>query len=649
MTNENKKRAFTLWPLVAAAVLVGVAVGAVVGLSPELPQIRSLETYRPAALTRVLAIDRSVLAEIYGERRDPVPLSQIPRHLTEAVIAIEDQSFFEHRGVDIKAIVRAAVRNVSAGKYVEGASTITQQLAKTLFLTPEKTLKRKVHEALLALQLERRYTKQEILQLYLNQIYFGSGAYGVASAARIFFGKTLDQLTLAECALIAAMPRAPSRYSPLNHPELAVERRNIVLRTMRNTGMISEARYKSARDEPLKLAETSAQGAKLAPHFVQFVQQQLEASLGSSQLYRSGLTIFTTLKPDFQVAAEDALLAGLEAVDKRTGRVGVQGALICLDPASGAIWALVGGRNFEQSAFDRATMALRQPGSAFKPIVYACAIHSGHNQNEIILDAPVVYSGGTSGAQWRPQNFSPRFSGAVTLREALARSINIPAVKLLDQLGPGKVIAFARELGITTELDPNLSLALGSSAVTLMDLTGAYGAFINQGKRSEPFGIIKVVDDQGRTVFANQPRRSVVMLPATAAVVADMLRAVVTEGTARQAREIGFAVAGKTGTSNDFKDALFIGFSPRALAGVWVGRDDAQSIGRGETGGRAALPIWMSFMAVIHGDRQVGDFVRPDSVVVLPIDPKSGQLADPKNRSARMMLFKADELPPNLR
>ncbi len=622
--------------------------GAVVGLSPDLPQIRSLETYRPAALTRVLAIDRNVLAEFYGERRDPVPLSQIPRHLTEAVIAIEDQSFFQHRGVDLKAIVRAAVRNIGAGKYVEGASTITQQLAKTLFLTPEKTLARKVREALLALQLERRYTKQEILQLYLNQIYLGSGAYGVASAAKTFFGKPLDQLTLAESALIAAMPRAPSRYSPLNHPELALERRNIVLRSMLNVGLISQEQYRIASEEALHLAEGPVQTAAQAPYFVQDVQQRLESLLGPNQLYQGGLTIYTTLRPDYQAAAESALEAGVEMVETRTGRAGVQGALICLDPASGAIWALVGGRDFSQSAFDRVTMAQRQPGSAFKPIVYAYAIHSGHAQNEIILDAPVVYPGGVGGRQWRPQNFSQSYHGAVTLREALARSINIPAIKLLDQLGPDNVIAFARQLGIEADMAPNLSLALGSSAMTLMELTSAYGTFVNQGKRSQPFGIIKVTDAQGRTVFANQPHRTVAMSPATAAIVTDMLQAVVEEGTARKARDIGFVVAGKTGTSNDFKDALFVGYSPRALTGVWLGRDDAQSLGRGETGGRAALPIWMRFMAEIHGDRHAGAFAWPDSVMAVPIDPKSGQRAPITDPKARTMLFDADNLPARL-
>ena len=420
-----------------------------------------------------------------GERRDLIPFKEIPQHLKAGLLATEDRKFYQHSGIDIKGIFRAVVKNLRAGEYVEGASTITQQLTKTLFLSPEKTLQRKIREALLALQLERRYTKDEIFELYLNQVYFGSGAYGVASAARTYFDKPARNLTLPECALLAAMPRAPSRYSPLVNEPLALKRRNVVLKQMAHTGVISPDEYQKAISTPFSPPERTRNG-KRAPYFVDFVKDGLEKQLGSRLLYKGGLTITTTLSMARQTIAEGVLQQGLEDLDGRTmgtiaseGAQKVQGALVALDVTSGAMVAMIGGRNYPASAFNRAVSGKRQPGSAFKPFVYALAVENGIPQNRLILDAPVVYKGVDQGKDWQPQNFSKTYAGETTLRTALALSLNIPAVRLIEQLGPTAVTIFARKLGIASPLAANLSLALGTSEVSLLELTAAYAVFAN--------------------------------------------------------------------------------------------------------------------------------------------------------------------------
>ncbi|MBC8198932.1 MAG: penicillin-binding protein 1A [Desulfobacterales bacterium] len=643
MESKNRNKAFILFILIAGVVFGAIA-GAIFAITSDFPQIRSLETYRPPAVTRIYSADKKVLAELFVEKRDPVPLKDIPFFLKEAIVATEDRNFYQHSGVDLKGILRAAIKDILAREFVEGASTITQQLAKTLFLTSKKTLMRKIKEAVLSFQLERRYTKDEILQMYLNQVYFGSGAYGVESAARIFFGKAAKDLGLSECALIAAMPKAPSRYSPLINKELALKRRDIVLKQMKDTGIITASVCDKALKEPVVLGKQNRKESG-AGYFVEYVKSSLEEVIGSSRLYKGGLTVYTTLSFKLQKAAEDAVANGLIALEARMKSRGIkdpypQGALIALDVRTGGILAMVGGRDFSKSPFNRAVSARRQPGSAFKPIVYAYAIEQGFPQSMMILDAPVAFKGAENGKDWTPENFSGEYMGEITLRTALAVSENIPAVRLTEMLGPNSVARFGRSLGIESPFSPDLSLALGTSETTLIDLTSAYAVFPNRGERIEPFGVTEVLDGSGRVVWQVKPQKRAVMSRAGAAIMTDMLSSVIQEGTGRKARVIRYPVAGKTGTTNQYKDALFIGFSPSMAAGVWVGRDVYKTLGNLETGARAALPIWIEFMTQALADSAFQYFDIPDNVVKVRIDPITGLRASDNSTHTTTALFK---------
>ena len=647
------KSKLSIFLLLIAGGLCGTVAGAFFAFTHDLPQIRSLENFRPDAVTRIYSSDKVVLAELFIEKREPVSLAAIPRFLKDALVATEDRKFYKHSGVDLKGIARAIIKDIRAGEFVEGASTITQQLAKTLFLTPRKTLVRKIKEAILAFQLERRYTKDEILELYLNQVYFGSGAYGVQSAAKIFFGKPVNDLSLAECALVAGMPKSPSRYSPLINPHLAIKRRNIVLMQMRDTDIISETEYQQALKEPLHTKGRKFMQVK-APYFVEYVKKKLENELGSTRLYKGGLTVFTTLDFRLQLAAENAVSHGLDAlVDRKQlhqiADLDLQGALISIDLTSGGILSMVGGKDFYTNRFNRATMALRQPGSAFKPFVYAYAIEQGYAQNNKILDAPVIYKGAQNGKDWKPENFSLDYKGEMTLRRALAISQNIPAVRMLEMLGPYAVVQFAHQLGIKSPLSSDLSLALGSSEVTLLDLTSAYSTFPNKGEKIKPLGVLEVVDRQGRVIWREKPQRRLVMSRAGAAIVTNMLEGVINEGTGRKARILGRAVAGKTGTSNDYKDALFIGFSPSIITGVWVGRDMGGSLGEKETGARAALPIWIDFMQAVFEKKLHQYFDIPDDISQIRMDPMTGLAQPQDSKKSVMALFKKGTEPDNFR
>jgi penicillin-binding protein 1A len=639
----NKNKIMFVLVLIVA-VICGSLAGAFFAFTHDLPQIRSLENFKPDAVTRIYSADKVVLAELFIEKREPVSLKTIPRLLKAAMVATEDRKFYKHSGVDLKGIARAIIKDIKAGEFVEGASTITQQLSKTLFLTPRKTLVRKIKEAILAFQLERRYTKDEILELYLNQVYFGSGAYGVESAAKIFFGKSVKDLSLAECALVAGMPKSPSRYSPLVNPDLAIKRRNTVLRQMRDTDIISDAAYQQAVKEAHYTNGHRLNQSK-APYFVEYIKKSLEDELGSTRLYKGGLSVFTTLDSRLQAAAEKAVTDGLAALTDRMqhaqiGEPAPEAALISIDLTTGGILAMVGGKDYYTSRFNRASMALRQPGSAFKPFVYAYAIEQGFAQNKRILDAPVVYRGAQDGDDWKPGNFSLAYKGEMTLRHALAISQNIPAVRLLQTLGPYSVAQFAHQLGIKSHLASNLSLALGTSEVTLMDLTSAYSVFPNRGEKIKPFGVLEIVDRRGRVIRRAKSHKRLVMSRAGAAIVTDMLEGVIKEGTGRRARILGRAVAGKTGTTNDYKDALFIGFSPRVIAGVWVGRDAGGSLGSKETGAKAALPIWIDFMNAALQNEPHQYFDIPDDVSQVRMDPITGLAQPEDSKQSVVALFK---------
>jgi len=624
------RKYITLLLLMIFGISCGVLAGAFFGLTRDLPQIQELKSYVPSAVTRIHSVDGIILSELFMEKRRPVALDDIPYFLKAGLVATEDRSFYRHSGIDLKGILRAAIRDIQARKFVEGASTITQQLAKTLFLTYSKTLPRKIKEAILAFQIERRYTKDEILELYLNQIYLGSGAYGVESAAGIFFGKPVSNLSLPECALIAAMPKAPSRFSPLVNRELAERRRNIVLKQMLATGIIQGNEYQAALKTPVS-GSGHKDSASKSPYFVEHARRVLEKRLGPSQLYKGGLNVYTTLSYEMQSAAENALQKGLADLESRMLRNNVpvtslQAALIALQVDTGAIRAMGGGRNYYESSYNRATVAKRQPGSAFKPIIYALAVENGFSQNQMVLDAPVAFRNSPSQKAWQPQNFSKTYSGEITFRKALARSKNIPAVRLIQMLGPSAVVQFAHTMGISSALSPELSLALGTSEVSLLDLTSAYSVFPNTGSAVKPFNIMAVEDSRGRTIWQPKAEKRVVMSEGGAAIITDMLVAVVQEGTGRKAQSVQRPVAGKTGTTDDFKDALFIGFSPEIAVGVWVGQDDSGSLGQGETGARAALPIWATFMSAVLKDRPYRHFGIPDSVSQVRMDPHSGKL-----------------------
>ena len=648
----NKKNVGILL-LIFFGIIFGSVIGFFIALTRDLPQIRNLESFKPSSITRIYSVDEVLLAEFFLEKRDPVPIKIIPDNLKRALIVTEDRNFYQHSGIDLKGIFRAIFRDIKAGKFVEGASTITQQLSKTLFLQPRKTLLRKAKEAFLSFQIERRYTKDEILELYLNQVYFGSGAYGVESAARIYFGKPVSKLDLSECALLAGLPKSPSRYSPLTDKDLAFKRRNIVLKQMRDTGVITQAVFNIAKEEPLNLAKQDKTTVK-APYFIESIKFYLENTIGSSRLYKGGLTVTTTLDFKLQKAAELAVEKGLSALEHRMKQQFIknpdpQCALVSLDVITGGILAMVGGRNFSESPFNRATMARRQPGSAFKPIVYAYAIEEGFSQSKTILDAPVAFKIGNRTKEWQPNNFSEDYSGEMTLRTALALSKNIPAVRLIEMLGPSSVVGFAHTLGIESPLHPNLSLALGTSGVKLINLTAAYSVFPNKGKLIVPYGVMEVVDGNGRLIWRVRPQKKAVISRESAAIITDMLSSVIKDGTGKKAKVIQRPIAGKTGTTNEFKDALFIGFSPSITTGVWVGQDTFATIGKGETGARAALPIWIEFMQKALLGRPIQYFDIPDDVVKVRIDPWTGRPASDDSPNSVIALFKKGTEPKSSR
>ena len=629
----------------SAIVIIAVATGAVIGitvsLTRDLPQIRMLENFSPSAISRIYSADNILLAELYIEKREPISIEKIPDIFKTALVTTEDRQFYSHSGLDLKGITRAIISNIRSGQYVEGASTLTQQLAKTLFLTPEKSLRRKMGEAFLAFQLERRYTKDEILELYLNQIYFGSGAYGVQMAAERYFGKSATDLNLPESAMLAAMPRAPSVYSPLVNPDLAVRRRNIVLFQMHDTDVITGEEYEIARNTPFKTPVQARTGRK-APYFIDYITRGLENKIGSTALYKGGLKIYTTLNYQMQQFAEAAIADGIAGLEERMTANGMidprpQAAIVAIDVETGGILAMAGGRDYGSSQFNRAVDARRQPGSAFKPIVYAYAIEQGFSQASLLLDAPVSYNG------WQPRNFSDRYEGEITLRKSLVDSKNITSVRLLQAVGPSAVIDFAGACGITSRMAPYPSLALGAFEVSLLELTSAYTIFPNRGTHAKPHGITAIEDSGGRFFWQKARENNIVMSREGAAVMTDILRGAVNEGTGRSARDIGRVIAGKTGTTNQYRDALFIGFSPHIAAGVWTGQDNFTTLGRFESGGRAALPIWKSFMEKALKDQPETFFDFPEDIVEIRIDPGRGsRLYDSNGVLAR---FRKNEIP----
>ncbi|MCE5311993.1 MAG: penicillin-binding protein 1A [Nitrospiraceae bacterium] len=583
------------WPVVVIVCLAAVIFGGFAGLLywnfSDLPEIRQLEIYKPLETSVVYSSDNKVLAEFYLERRIFIQHFNIPARLKNAFIAIEDERFYSHPGVDMIGIIRALVKDIMAGGIVEGGSTITQQLAKMLFLKSERSLSRKIKEAVLSAQIERRYTKDEILGMYMNQAYFGTRAYGIEAAAQTYFNKSAVNLDVAEAAMLAGLTKAPSVYSPFKNPEKALNRRQLVLKKMLANKFITTEEYEKARTEPLPPSPYFRKYE--APYFVEHLRQQLESKY-NDQVYTSGLKIVSTIDYGMQKTAEEAVKKGIESVQKRV-KPTVQAALVAIDLQTGQIKALVGGTDFWVTQYNRATMALRQPGSAFKPIVYATALQEGYEPDDTIADGPIVFPGSRPGAKWSPKNYDGKFHGIVTLKKAIALSLNTATVRLAHQVGVDKIIATARKAGIRSVMQPYLPIALGASDVTLMELTAAYGSFAT-GKKIEPLTYEKILNRDGLLIEEVFPYQTEAFSEDVVEGMKTLLAEVVNSGTAVQAKSLKRPVYGKTGTTNDFSDAWFIGFDDRFVVGVWVGRDNHKPIGNKEAGARAALPIWIDFM-----------------------------------------------------
>ncbi|MBI4680415.1 MAG: PBP1A family penicillin-binding protein [Nitrospirae bacterium] len=734
----------------AFVLAIGVGIGAYFALIEGIPQIEEIKNYKPSEGTKVYADDDVFIGEFRVEKGLYVPIKKIPEHLIKAVVAVEDSRFWVHKGVDYIAIVRAAFKDVLAGGIKEGASTITQQLAKVVFLSPEKTIVRKLKEAILAFRLEKNLSKEEILELYLNRVYFGHRAYGIEMASRRYFGKSVSEIKLPEAALLIGLIKAPNNYSPYSNLDKAKERQYIVFKRMQEEGYITKEQAEEAYKQPLYLASVS-QGQDAPNYFLDYVRKYVEEKYGFEAVYKGDLKVYTTMNRKMQITAVKSLQRGLRDLDKRQGFRGVlghrdidaekemsekalfkktimnpgdiltaavlsvspakaivktrgtigslfltdamwaeklinskgnvikrfkplkltdilkagdiitvgvkdvtsgepvfmleqeplvQGAVVAIEPSTGYIRALVGGYDFGKSEFNRAIYARRQAGSAFKPIIYSAAMDYGFTTASIIMDEPVVYPNRTFG-DWAPENYDKKFHGATRLRDALAYSRNIVTIKLLERIGVERAINFAKTLGIKGPFQHNLTLALGSLSVTPIEMASTFSVFAHDGVMMNPIAVKYITDSKGNILENNEPNSAKAISSQTAFLTTSMLEDVVNYGTAKKANVLKRHVAGKTGTTNDFKDAWFIGYTPELTAAVWVGFDDLRQLGNKETGARAALPIWMSFMGetlpAITIDGKGKSFTVPEEIVTAVIDPLTGLLAT--NTSEKMIEF----------
>ncbi len=608
------------------------------------PSIGILESYSPRQTSRLYAVDGRFVAEIGLERRTLVELKDIPKIVRDAFVITEDKRFYSHSGIDWLRIPGSVFHNVMAGSFAQGFSTITMQLARNVFpdqISREKSIVRKLKEIRVARAIESKYSKDHILELYLNQINLGSGAYGVETASQRYFGKTVRELNLAEAATLAALPKAPGRYNPRRYPDRAIQRRNTIIALMTNEGAVDEADASLARAYPLRLARREESG-DVAPYFVDWVRRQLESRFGE-RVYEQGLRVYTTLDLDMQSAADRALENQLRAVE--AGKYGnfkyqsfeqyvargstreegaeaespyLQGAFIAIDPRDGAVRALIGGRDFDDSKFNRATQALRQPGSTFKPIVYAAAMQHGMTPATIIDDSPISVPQ-QDGSTWTPQNYDAKYEGPMTIRRGLMQSRNLIAIKVGMELGEQTVIDEARRFGLTTPVPPYPSIHIGSADVYPIELIGGYTTFANLGIRTSPMGIVRVEDADGNVLWKPQPRLNTVLSPAEAWLMVSMMKDVVQRGTAAgSVWGAGFRVpsAGKTGTTNDGADVWYVGYTADLVAGVWMGFDKPKKIMPNAQGGRLAAPAYTSFMVEAYRRRPTPpDWPRPESIV----------------------------------
>ncbi len=730
--------------------------------SQYLPDIRELKNYHPSTITQIYSNEDEKIAEFYIEKRIVIPLEDIPLALKQASLAVEDSNFYYHFGIDPKAIFRAFITNLKAGHIVEGGSTITQQLSKTLFLSRERTFSRKIKEAILAVRLESIFTKDKILEMYLNQIYYGHGSYGVQAAAHTYFGKSVADLTIAECAMIASLPKAPNHYSPYKYLERGRKRRSHTIRRMASLSFITKEQEEQAMSEEFHLAKVTNM-LNRAPYFVEHIRQFLEEKYGSNKLYRGGLKVYTTLDIKLQESAQKTIVENLRIADKRYGYRGplgtlylskgklalqealikmnhfeegegitegkiikgvvwsvgekqvevllgrgygtihildmdwarppntrvdgrwkkinrpdealapgnlilikplgikegswslaleqepeVEGSLVSLDPKTGQLKAMVGGYDFSKSQFNRAVQAIRQPGSAFKPIIYAAAIKEGFSPASIIIDSPIIFKERKDAFdKWKPVNFEEKFYGPTSLRTALTHSRNVVTIKLMQNIGIKKTIKLAKSLGISSNLEPNLSISLGSSGLTLFQLTSAYSAFANNGTLIKPNAIRSIQNRKGEVLYIPIPEATQPITPGVAYTITSLLQSAVEHGTGKKVKALNRPVAGKTGTTNNYVDAWFMGYTPDLVTGVWVGKDKDEPLGRNETGSRAAIPNWLQFMQEALVNKPITNFQAPRDIQYLRIQPETGEPAMFGEPGSKFEIFLQDHLPDN--
>ena len=759
-------RKFILWCVVFGFFIALLGAMASVGvyfyLSSNLPQIGSLTEYHPPIITTVYSDDNRKIAEFFDERRIIKPLNEIPQELINAFIAAEDSRFYKHKGIDFYSIVRAFIKNLQAGTIVQGGSTITQQVTKSFLLSPERSYTRKIKEAILAYRIDKAFNKDEVLFLYLNQIYLGHGAYGVEAAAGNYFGKSARDLNLAECAILAGLPQAPSKYSPFKHPERAKQRQIYVLNRMVEEGFISNIQATEAINTAVEIKPRRNWYIEEIPYYTEQVRRYVEQKYGREALYTQGLQIYTAASIEMQKTAREEIEKGLYDLDKRQGyrgpeknlapeeietfskaieaeqelnpleagqtvkgvvlkvddkkkvvtvRIGnalgqivledlqwarkpdldvayyeakverpgealhvgdvilvkvkgtledsdlwqlaleqepiAQAGLLCLEAETGFVKAIIGGRDFRNSQFNRAFQSRRQPGSAFKPVIYAAALDKEFEEPDkfytpasVIIDSPIVFEDEERDFTWKPKNYKERFFGPTLMRDALAKSRNVVTIKILRDIGIDYAIEYAHKLGITSDLNKDLSIALGSSGVSLLELTKAYSVFANQGYLVEPVFITKIVDREGNVLEEMSPERIKVMEKTTAYLVTHLLEGVVKYGTGWRIKALNRPVAGKTGTTNNLFDAWFMGYTPRYITGVWVGFDDEAPLGKSETGSRAAAPIWLGYMKRILADKPPQIFEVPEGIVFTKIDAETGLLPIPESKETVFVSFK---------
>ncbi len=730
-------RQATIIALFAVAALLGAISGVLFAYSPDLPEITELDDYAPNTITRVYARGGEVIGEFATERRVIIGYDDIPEVLRNAIISSEDASFFNHVGFSIPRILVTIVRDILE-REMHGASTLTQQLARNITLGGnrlglEKTVQRKLKEAYYTFHIEKRYTKREIFTLYCNQMYLGSGAYGVEAAASLYFDKPAKDLKLEEAAVIAGIIQSPSRQTPLVNIERATARRNYVLQRMAEDGHITPEEAGAIKQAPIRLAPRTEHNKSIAPYFVEEIRKHLEHEYGAERLYEDGMVVRSTLDAQLQEAANHAVSNGLRTLDKRQGFRGprrnavkgmtldaldefdherwrypmevgdivpavvtgvsnsniqvhlghyvseigpegfawtqaksaeelvkpgdlvdvqlvalpggandqtveatldqepeVEGALFALENRTGRVLAMVGGYDFKRSKFNRTTQAYRQLGSLFKGVLYAAAVDQGYTPTSILLDEPVSYDVSPDQCPYEPTNYDQEYEGPITLRRALEHSRNVPAVWLINEMGPETVVGFARRVGFSSPIPPFLSVALGAAEATLMEVTSAYSVFPNRGNRMIPLQINQILDREGHVLEENRPRSRDALRPDTAYIMVSLMRGVVERGTGIRARSLEWPLGGKTGTVDDYTDAWFVGFDPEITVGVWVGYDEKKTLGDKEEGSRVALPIWIEFMkAHIANQPTLEGFVPPDNIVIASIDPMTGDVTAP--------------------